>query len=280
MKLINILTFISLFALLIACAHGLENPVHADKLTIEKDKLINNIKDVMHGGEELSQNIATDVQRDIDHFLNNVQDWRHITEASISQTLSSIRSTLEQHNIPPKRVKELLERVDGALLDFEADLTTAQQSHMGTASWSFPTESTIRANILNCVEKLRSLAYGHTASKTNTKPNANYIEYVKSNYFDPLATSLHSALPTGMNRQSIQETFQKTANDARLVAESKVKLGKSGAEAYIQQARQMFDTNVLGKKTTPLGQKDKAMAYCQHTWNWLKAKAVELRVRA
>ncbi|CAO3665206.1 unnamed protein product [Umbelopsis ramanniana] len=132
MKFSNILTFITLFALVIVCAHGLENPVNADKLTIEKDKLINNIKGVVLDGEELSQKVATDIQRDIDHFLNNVQDWRHITEASISQTLSSIRATLEQHNIPPKRVKEVLERVDGALLDFEAHLTTAQQSIMGT----------------------------------------------------------------------------------------------------------------------------------------------------
>jgi hypothetical protein len=249
-------------------------------LKIEKDKLINNIKNVMHDGEELSQNIATDVQRDIDHFLSNVQDWRHITEASISQTLSSVRSSLEQHNIPPKRVKEVLERVDGALLDFEADLTTAQQSHMGTASWSFPTESSIRENIMNCIQKLRSFASGHTASQSNNKPNANYIEYVKSNYIDPLATSLHSAMPTGMNRQYIQETFQKTANDARLAAENRVKLGKSGAEAYIQQARELFDSNVLGKKKTPLNQKDQVMAYCQDTWNWLKTKATELRVRA
>ena len=231
-------------------------------------------------GEELSQKVATDIQRDIDHFLNNVQDWRHITEASISQTLSSIRATLEQHNIPPKRVKEVLERVDGALLDFEADLTTAQQSIMGTSSWSFPTESSIRANIMNCIEKLRGFASANTPSQLNNKANSKYIEYVKSNYIDPLATSIQSAMPTGVNRQYIQETFQKTANDARLAAENRVKLGKSGAEAYYQQAREMFDSNVLGKKKVTPNQKDHVIAYCQNTWNWLKAKATELRVRA
>jgi hypothetical protein len=248
-------------------------------LTVEKEKLIENIKNLMQDGEQLSNEITTNVERDVVHFLSNVQDWRHITEASISQTLSSIRSTLEQYNTPPKRVKEVLERVDGALLDFEADLTTAQQSHMGTASWTFPTESSIRENIMNCIYKLRNFGTKQPSSQTGQNPNANYIEYVKSNYIDPLTTKLDSALPTGIRRQNIQETFQKTANEARLAAENRVKQGKSGAEAYLQQARDMFDTNVLGKKKAPATTKDQLTSYCQDTWNWMKTKAAELRVR-
>jgi hypothetical protein len=268
-----------------------EKTVIANKLTKEKEKLIDNIKNAMHGSEQLSETVINDVQEDIQRFLSNVQDWRHITEASISQTLSSIRSTLEQYKTPPKRVKEVLEQVDGALLDFEADLTTAQQSITGTARWSFPSESSIRKNIMDFASKLRNYGAENAPASTQAKINqaGEYLDYLKSNYLAPLTTKLDSAIPTGVRRQSIQDTFQNTANDAKIAAGNKVKLGKAGAEAYLQQARDFFNAdyyqkliqeNVLGKKKiAPTSKKDQVLNSAQDAWNWIRAKAMELRVR-
>lgn len=245
----------------------------------------------MHENEQLSETVINDVQEDIQRFLSNVQDWRHITEASISQTLSSIRSTLEQHKTPPKRVKEVLEQVDGALLDFEADLTTAQQSITGTARWSFPSESSIRKNIMDFASKLRNYGAQNAPAATQAKINqaGEYLDYLKSNYLAPLTTKLDSAIPTGVRRQSIQDTFQNTANDAKIAAANKVKLGKAGAEAYLQQARDFFNADyyqkliqesVLGKKQiAPTSKKDQVLNSAQDAWNWIRAKAMELRVR-
>ncbi|GAB5588305.1 hypothetical protein Unana1_03205 [Umbelopsis nana] len=295
MKFRTIIALVALFALLITCVHGQDSAADASPLTKEKEKLINNIKNAMHNSEKLSETVINDVQQDIHRFLSNVQDWRHITEASISQTLSSIRATLEDHKTPPKHVKEVLEQVDGALLDFEADLTTAQQSNTGTARWSFPSESSIRKNMMDFAAKLRNYGADTVPSKTEAEMNAkdagNYLEYLKSNYLLPLTTKLDSALPTGARRQAIQDSFQKKANEARQAAEIKVKLGRSNAEAYLQQAvdfiqsdyayyQKLIQENILGKKkAVPTNKKEQILNNAQDAWNWLKAKAPALRVQ-
>lgn len=214
------------------------------KVAKEKEKLIANVQTLMGEGEKLSDSINDNVKKEIDRFLSNVHDWRHITEASISQTIGSIRNTLETNNVAPKRVKAMLERIDGALLDFEADLTTAQQSKTGSAGWSLSSDASLYEKLVDYVRQVtpESMLPTKLRAQMDANSGGNYFDYLKSNYFDPLATKLDSAMPTGVRRESTGEKVQKTAGKAESKVEEKASQGKAGAEAYIQQAREQFQS--------------------------------------
>jgi ElaB/YqjD/DUF883 family membrane-anchored ribosome-binding protein len=266
-----------------------DSEVLSTKVAKEKDKLVANVQNLMGEGEKLSDTVNDNVKKEVERFLSNVQDWRHITEASISQTLASIKSTLETNNVAPKRVKAMLERIDGALLDFEADLTTAQQSKTGPAGWSLSTDTSLYDKLVDYVRKItpESMLPAKLQDQMNAHSGGNYFDYLKTNYFDPLATKLDSAMPTTVRKDSVGGKLQNTAEKAEGKVEEKAGQGKANAEAYFQQAREQFQSgnayvqkflqdNMPGNQGKGAA-KNRKMGSAQEYIDWIKGMATTQR---